>query len=52
MKITIYPPAGYWTGCTYRGRMPDGTYRTFVSDAEDEYGEAYFSMLGEMIKGE
>ena len=52
MKITIYPPAGYWTDSVYHGRMPDGTYRIFVSDTEDEYGEAYDSMLAKIIKGE
>jgi hypothetical protein len=31
--------AGYWTGYSYRGRMPDGRWEYFVSPTE--YHEAY-----------
>lgn len=36
---------GYYTGYSYVGLMPDGTWRYFVSDTE--YLEAYEEALSE-----
>lgn len=37
-EVEDMSPCGYWTGYSWMGLMPDGTWQPFVS--EEEYNEA------------
>ncbi len=52
MRKYIYPEGGYYTENYYMGRMPDGSYKRYVSGAEDEYGTDYEEQLKKLEKGE